>query len=242
MEELGKKLIELSKQHNASGIKVELESEYFSHDELNTLRCLAYKADIDFAIKLGGFSSFRDMYEAKELNADIIIAPMIETPYALEKFINTLKKVFPSGQNKPKLFINIETKTALENIDEIFNSEYMKNTEGIVFGRGDFIKSFDISDVEDDKVLKISEILREKTNKYNKKLTIGGEITLKSIDFLDNIIPDFTETKKVIFEGIPSKEGIIKGIEFEKALILKKKNKSQNDYLRLEKLKERIKA
>ena len=242
MENLNKNLIELKEKHNAIGIKVEFESEYFSQKELAELRELALKSNICFAIKLGGFSSFRDLYEAQKLNTDIIIAPMVESVYAFEKFLNTFDKFYFDSKKIPKLYVSIETIKAVENLIEILYSPYFKRIEGVIIGRGDLANSMEINNVEDEKIFQIADIIKNKIIDSNKTITVGGKITEKSIDFLNRINPGYTETRKIIFQGVPSKIAIEKALAFERELIFKKEEKTLDDFKRIEKLKERIKA
>lgn len=240
MENLRHNLIELKEKYNACGIKVEFESENFSDIELNQIKKLAYDIDIPLVLKLGGFSSFRDLTKAKELSTDVIIAPMVETSYALQKFIKTYADIFFNDEKKPKLYISIETKTAIENIVEILNSPYMERIKGVVFGRGDLADSMNLKNVEDKKILKIAQVIKEKVASYNKTLTIGGGVTKKSLDFLNTISPDFTETRKIIFKGVPNQSQIEKALIFEQNLILSKKILSSYDHERIQKLSKRI--
>ena len=65
-----------------------------------------------------------------------MVAPMIESEYALKKFIQC------AGKNKKtKLFINLETNLSLVNLPKIMNSSSFKLLDGVVVGRSDLAGS-----------------------------------------------------------------------------------------------------
>ena len=70
---------------------------------------------------------------------------MIETPYAASKCVNMFKTLSNLSQyNSPSFLINIETVTALINIDSIIDT-FDGYVHGIVFGRVDFTLSANLS-------------------------------------------------------------------------------------------------
>lgn len=215
-------LTDLKENHNILGIKAEFEDEGASLEEIFLLKNLARKVNLELTVKIGGCGALNDANQTKNIGAEIIVAPMIESPYALKKFIQTVNLVYK--ESKPKLFANIETITGYENFDEIMSIEETKEISGIVVGRFDMAKSLGLvcKDCNGERLFNIVNDLVIKTKKLNKIFAVGGGITDCSIEFFKkmDISIDKFETRKIIFDAktINDKnivDGILKAIDFE---------------------------
>ena len=120
--------------------KAEFEAEGTRTDELLRLLEIANKADVGLALKVGGCEAIRDMLEAKQFGVRYIIAPMVETPYALSKYIAAKGKVFTEEEQRDISFLfNVETITAFQNLEPMLNlASANPGCDGVVFGRVDF--------------------------------------------------------------------------------------------------------
>ncbi len=58
------------------------------------LKDVTSAAGLGLNIKIGGCEAIKDMLDAISLGAERIIAPMVETPYALQKFIRAAQLVY----------------------------------------------------------------------------------------------------------------------------------------------------
>ncbi len=240
MNELNEILADLKKRKGIIGLKAEFETEGAEYEEICALKKLAIENALTLEIKIGGCGAIRDLYQCKKINADKIVAPMIESEYALKKFISGVQSVYKNTQF-PLLFINIETITGIKNINEILKSKYIEYIDGIILGRGDLAASMNIDNSSDSKIAEITELMFQKTRVYGKKLIIGGKIKPEEINLLvkcsDNI-----ETRKIVFNSNVSADDILRAIEFEIIWIEKKSNKTICDYERINELTNRLKT
>lgn len=229
-------LIDLRENHHVIGIKAEFEAEGTRLDEATRLKEVATRAGLDLTIKIGGCEALRDMYDARTIGISTIVAPMIESPYAMKKYINATKLAFPEEEREEISFlINIETITGYNNLDEMFKLPEAKYLKGIVFGRTDMTGSLGMGkdDINDDKILQYAQKIAEKTLKYKKEMVIGGGVTAQSLPFFKqlpkNALTRF-ETRKVIFDAqktINDKNadnGILKAVSFELMWIKNKRD------------------
>ena len=239
-------LQKLRQEVGVIGVKAEFEAEGTRVEELLRLLDVASKAGLKIALKIGGCEAVRDLIESQSYGCDYIIAPMVETEYALIKFIEASKKIYGVDRASVDLLFNIETKTSFENRDELIKAA-VGDIDGVVFGRVDYVTSCGISraDVNSKKVLGHVKQVAELCSASCLDFVIGGGISTDSLDFLrdvsDSGLARF-ETRKIIFEANSLKssvieEGLLKAVEFE---LLWLKNKRQHYEIILNEDKARI--
>lgn len=154
----------LKNNHFATAIKAEFEDEGASFEEVSQLRQFAIETGLGFTLKIGGCGALNDIQKAKDLNVDTIVAPMIESPYALKKFVVSVKKIY-EGSTLPKLFVNIETIYGYKNFDKILSSSESESIDGVVVGRFDMAKSISLGckDIHGEEISNIVRELSQKT-------------------------------------------------------------------------------
>jgi hypothetical protein len=250
-------LLDLKQNHNAIALKSEFEAEGATVEETLALKDFAQKTDLDLAIKIGGCEAIKDLKEAQSIDAEVIVAPMIESCYALEKYAKAIKSIYNSTEVLPKFFFNIETITGFNNLDEILSSEFSSQMDGIVFGRSDMCGSLGLSslDVNSDEMLNFANQIASKVSQYEKELIIGGSVSALSVPFFSKVQSESfrkIETRKVVFDVQKSlnknslEEGIEKAIDFELLWLEYKIQNSWsvhcNDFKRIESLKSLLKS
>lgn len=218
MEELVKCLKNFKKQ-NLVGIKQSFEDEGVLLEDVLFIRQLTKLHQLKLTVKIGGCEAKSDIYNCINMDVNGIVAPMIETEFALQKFIESI-----SDLNSCKLYVNIESETGYKNIDKILGSPSAKMLTGIVVGRSDLVKSlgYDKSHVNSSFAYDMAEEIFKKAKSFGLKTLMGGNLSTKSTDFVNKLINlkilDFIETRNVIIslENINDlKESIKSAIEFE---------------------------
>jgi hypothetical protein len=228
-------LKKLRNEYGCLSVKAEFEAEGTRTDELLRLIEIARKAEVKVALKIGGCEAVRDLIESKQIGVDYIIAPMVETSYALSKFIEAKNKIYKNDEQKDTDFlINIETITGFNNISEIAALAATKNgIDGLVFGRVDFVGSLGWSrdDVNTDRVtdycIKAGNICKS----LNLDLVVGGAVSMDALNFLNRINDNHLtryETRKLIFssdslEKYKMDDGLLDAVHFELLWLLNKR-------------------
>ncbi|WP_413854001.1 aldolase/citrate lyase family protein [Candidatus Ruminimicrobium bovinum] len=250
-------LIDLKENHNVIGVKAEFEAEGTRMEEALRLKEVVTKAGLELTIKIGGCEAIKDMYDARTIGVNTIVAPMIESPYAAKKYLQAVKLAFPEEERKEmKFLINIETKYGFNYLDEILNSDFAKDLTGFVFGRTDMTGSLGMNkdDINHDKIFEYANAIAQKTLQYNKELVIGGGVSAMSLPFFKKLPKGALnrfETRKVLFDAQKAlndnnaDKGILKAVGFELLWIKNKQNFysaiSHEDNKRIEVLESRYK-
>jgi len=207
-----KKMLEILRQgrveHGVVATKAEFEAEGTRTDELLRLLEIANKADVGLALKVGGCEAIRDMLEAKQFGVQFIIAPMVETPYALSKYIAAKDKVYsPEEQEDVSFLFNLETITAFEKLDAMLEMASAKpGCNGVVFGRVDFSGSIGTgrTGIESEQVTTSVETASRACLKRGLDFVVGGAVSIDALANLQRIKAihlNRFETRKVVFSG-----------------------------------------
>lgn len=261
MNSLEKKMVDalkdLRENHHVLGVKAEFEAEGTRMEEALRLKEIVTKAGMELTIKIGGCEAIKDMFDARLIGVSTIVAPMVETAYAMKKYVNAVNYVFPKEEKSDMEFlINIETITGFENFDKMIESDDFKSVSGIVLGRVDMTGSMGLSreDINTDKIFNIANTIAQKLKPFNKSFVIGGGVSAHSLEFFrrlpENSLTRF-ETRKVIFDAQKAikdekaGDGILKAVGFE---LMWLKNKREyykmiydEDLVRFEMLEQRYK-
>lgn len=245
-------LRKMKSEYNVAGIKAEFEAEGTRLEEAMRLKDVASQAGLGLNIKIGGCEAIKDMFDAMSLGAERIIGPMIETPYALKKFINASRIAFVERIENIELLANIETEVAYNNFDEMLRIPEITNLKGIVIGRVDMVGSMGMSrdSINSEKILNMSLALAKKAKEKGLDVVVGGGVSVDSISFFQAFPKghlDRFETRKVVFQcpaAIHNPEAaFLHAVEFELMWLKNKQNYytaiAQEDNARIKLMEER---
>jgi len=166
-----------------------------------------------------------------------IFAPMVETPYALSKYIAAKEKVFQEEEerNETVFLFNLETITAFEHLNEMVAlAAGSPGCDGVVFGRVDFSGSLGIgrTGIESEDVTSRGEAAAAICRDAGLQFVVGGAVSIDALENLrrfDAVHLTRFETRKVVFEsaalGRPSLEQALKdAVHFELLWLLNKRD------------------
>jgi hypothetical protein len=194
-------LTQLHREHGVTEVKASLEAEGILLNELLRTKEITLAAGVGLSVKIGGCEALTDARLAKGYGVGILMAPMIESRFALEKFLAMADSIFPGQEQKDtKFFINIETLEGHRQIGRILGADNLPLLAGIVLGRTDLRSALKVQDIDGPEMLEAAREIFGPAKEKSLRCIVGGGITEKTIPFLcalDGLIDGY-ETRKVV--------------------------------------------
>lgn len=230
-----KLLEELRDKHGVVEVKAEFEAEASRIHEVMRLKDVAGKAGLGLVLKIGGAEAITDMFEAQHIGATVLIAPMVETAYALRKYLEAVEKYFPKELKERMHFgFNIETKNSYDNFSEMLKEKKISLVDTVTIGRVDLSGSMGLArdQINCDEIYDIVEDIFTQAKKKNYRTTMGGGIGPEAGSFIKKLVKkgllDRFETRKIVFtipQGIKRiHDAIVMANTFELLWLENKKN------------------
>ncbi|MCI5778585.1 MAG: aldolase/citrate lyase family protein [Lentisphaeria bacterium] len=206
-------------------IKAEFEAEGTRMSELMRLKDVVSQVDLPIIMKIGGVESVTDVYNSLQIGVASIIAPMVETPYALKKYAGMIENMIaPDNAADIDFYFNMETITGYENFAAMMSMPELKFIDGVTIGRVDLAGSMDKdrSEVDSEEFFDICAATFQMAREKGLACGLGGAISTRSAEFIRRLtsagLIDKFETRKIVFraDAVDRGEKIFRAaLEFE---------------------------
>jgi hypothetical protein len=210
------------------GIKGEFEAEGLSRIQVASEKIICLENNLSYTVKIGGCEARGDISFLQQMNIKSIVAPMIESGFAMSKYMDAVDESFFNS-----IGVTIETIQAVENIEEILN--FGKKITEVTVGRSDLSSSFGEKNVNSEKITELTLKVASEAKKRNLKFTLGGSIgdaTIKMLNDNPSLLDciDRIETRKCILDkDLFMKSGLLNtAFSIEKALLENKNTEPDN--------------
>ncbi|MCB1308014.1 MAG: aldolase [Leptospiraceae bacterium] len=181
-------------------LKTGTEVEDMSFEEIRLLRAISDNI-VPLFVKIGGPEARNDIRELARCGVDGLIAPMIESPFALVKFIESLQSVLgPVQYDRIVRGINIETITACRQLEEILTIPEAGELNQITAARTDLSGSLDLHP-DEDRVMDLCAQVVARARFANLRTSVGGKIHSGIIEkIVTEVLPDTVNTRHMVMD------------------------------------------
>ncbi len=198
--DLCQKLKELATETDLVALKSGTEVEDMGFEEIGLLRKLS-SGIVPLYVKIGGAEARNDIRHLAALGVDGLIAPMIESPYALQKFVEALEQLLTPDQYQSLLKgINIETVNAVKNLQEILKSREIGEITQITAARSDLSASMQLEADHPQVIESCAQIVRL-AKEQDLRTSVGGGIQPQIVPtLLEQVGPDYVNTRHLMID------------------------------------------
>jgi len=156
-------------------LKGEFEAEGLSQASIAAESLFAARNGLPYLVKIGGCEAKSDVRFLMQIGVRRIVAPMIESPFAMRKYM----EMVPNG-TFDHLGVTIETIDAVRRIDDILDAGTKSNggnmLSEVTVGRTDLTASYEGPGVDSDETIAMVKVVANAARKRGLHTTIGGSV------------------------------------------------------------------
>lgn len=190
-----KRLVE---EHGCALMKIATEDEALTHDDVRA-RFALFAPAIEIELKIGGPGARGDLALCRAIGIERVIAPMVESAYGLEDFLNGVSEIYRGVQKNPKLGVNIETGGAARGIRSLLAADEKRRLHQVTVGRGDLSKSLGAGP-DDPRVMKLARAIVRCAHARGYVTSVGGGIhPANVVSVARGLAPEYVNTRNFAF-------------------------------------------
>jgi hypothetical protein len=179
-----------------ASLKGEFEAEGLNRVEMAAEAIWAARRGLDYLVKIGGCEAKSDVDYLQKLGIHSLVAPMIESPFAMSKYMDML----PDGAFD-HVGVTIETFYAVERIEQILDAG--TKLTNVTIGRSDLTASFGGSGTNCPETLEKTLKVARAAKARGLEVTMGGSVDATTRQIMREghelaSLLDAVETRKIV--------------------------------------------
>ena len=177
-------------------LKGEFEAEGLSRENVASEALYAARHGLDYLVKISGAEAKSDVVYLEDLGLRSLVCPMIETPFAMQKYMEML-----SPDAFDHIGVTIETITAVQNIESILDRGHLLTD--VTIGRTDLTASYSGEGVESPQTISMVKTVAKAARQRGLTVTMGGSISKNTWSLLNDDVElrdllQMVETRKAV--------------------------------------------
>lgn len=219
---LYRQLAELQRHFGCSSLKLSTEDAGNSFAQI-ACYARALGRRIPLEVKIAGPEARNDLAHIIPLAIKAIIVPMVESPYALSKFIATLRALAPARRYRQvQRRLNLETVTAVRQLPAIMAAPAFREIDQATIGRNDLSQSLGL-EPDHPRVWRITQRVVATLQARGLPVSVGGGLTPRQADeLIRRVRPAYINTRSVAFKvtrQFTAPAAVSAALEFEAELL-----------------------
>lgn len=179
-------------------LKGEFEAEGLTRHDVAAEALFAARNGLDYLVKISGCEAKSDIFFLADLGITSIVAPMIESGFAMQKYMEMLP-----ADTFAHVGVTIETITAISNIEEIVRQG--RQLTEVTVGRTDLTASWGGDSVESPRTITMVKAAANVARAAGLKVTMGGSVSRHTRELLQSDpelrgLVNYVETRKAVMQ------------------------------------------